>query len=328
MPDRHMITGGAGFVAATLARRLIAEGNHVLLIDDLSRGSLANLGDLAGHPRLRFRQIDCADVEALRAATEEWLGTGDHGPDSGGAVVWHLAANSDIPAGIDDPCIDLRRTFLTTFAVLQAMRDLRLRTLHFASSSAIYGDLGDRVAEEDAGPLAPISNYGAMKLASEAQISAAVETFLPRASVFRFPNVVGVPATHGVILELVRKLRADPAVLDVLGDGTQRKPYLHVEELVDAMLFVAARVPGRHVVCNIGPEDDGVTVREIAEAVRDRVSPGAVIRYGPEPRGWVGDVPCFRYSVTRLRDFGWSPRLGSAAAILRAVDEIAGQENA
>jgi UDP-glucose 4-epimerase len=238
--------------------------------------------------------------------------------------VWHLAANSDIPAGIEDPTIDLQRTFLTTVGVLAAMRAHGVPTLHFASSSAIYGDLGMREIYEDIGPLEPISNYGAMKLASEAQIRAAVEAYLPRANIFRFPNVIGVPATHGVIMDFMAKLRVNPDRLDVLGDGSQQKAYLHVDDLVEAMVHIAAQ-DGRYLVYNIGPTDDGVTVRWIAETVRDHVSPGAAIHFGEGSRGWVGDVPRFRYSTARLRAAGWAPRIGSQDAVRRAVVEIAQQ---
>jgi len=240
--------------------------------------------------------------------------------------IWHMAANSDIPAGIEDPHIDLRDTFLTTFELLRIAREYKIASFNFASSSAIYGDLGDVPAHEAIGPLEPISNYGAMKLASEAQIRAAVEAFLPRANIFRFPNVIGAPATHGVIVDFVRKLRSTPSRLEVLGNGSQRKPYLHVDDLVDAMLFIERDATGRYNVVNIGPRDVGVSVRFIAEAVRDRVSPKAEIAFGEGDRGWVGDVPRFNYDTGRLSGMGWEPRLDSQAAVLRAVDEIARQE--
>jgi UDP-glucose 4-epimerase len=315
----HVITGGAGFVAVNLARRLLADGQSVVALDDLSRGRRADLAEFVPAPGFTFEKVDCADPESLTQAVGELPGPVEH--------LWHLAANSDIPAGIADPRIDLRRTFMTTFAVLEAMRRRQIPELHFASSSAIYGDHGDREIHEDIGPNEPISNYGAMKQASEAQIRAAVEAGLSRADIFRFPNVVGVPATHGVILDFVRKLSVTPTRLEVLGDGTQQKPYLHVEDLVDAMLHVAA-LPGRYKVFNIGPSDPGVTVRAIAETVRDLVSPQAEIVYGDQPRGWVGDVPRFRYSVRRLAESGWSPSLTSEQAVLRAAREIVRQEQA
>ncbi len=315
-----LLSGGAGFISQTLIRRLLEAGLRVVAVDNLVRGCREFVAEFESRSDFEFREIDCSLISDVRRTLEEC------GKAAGAVHIWHLAANSDIPAGIEDPTIDLRDTFLTTFELLRAAREFDVASFNFASSSAIYGDLGDVPAREDSGPLEPISNYGAMKLASEAQIRAAVEAFLPRANIFRFPNVIGVPATHGVIVDLVRKLKATPARLDVLGDGSQRKPYLHVDDLVDAMLFIAREARGRHNVLNIGPHDVGVSVRYIAEAVRDRVSPSAEIHFGEGDRGWVGDVPRFSYDTGRLTEMGWTPRLNSEQAVLRAVDEIARQE--
>jgi UDP-glucose 4-epimerase len=315
-----LITGAAGFVGVNLARAMLERGETVVGMDNFCRGTPQNLAPLLDHPCFHFHEVDLHDIETYR---DTLVGAHDKHPVT---EIWHLAANSDIPAGVEDPTVDLRDTFITTFTTLVLMRELGIGTLAFASSSAIYGELGDRPLTEDVGPLFPISNYGAMKLASEAAISAAVESHLERAMLFRFPNVVGVPATHGVILDLTRKLAATPQALEVLGNGTQQKSYLHVEELIDAMLFIRDHDAGRLACYNIGATDAGVTVRFIAETVRDRVSPRATINFGKGDRGWVGDVPKFKYSVAKLEGLGWRPRLGSEKAIRRAVEEIAGQE--
>lgn len=314
-----LVAGAAGFIGTRLVERLIRAGHHVVALDNLRRGRLAHLKRWEGHPQLTWVEADAADA-ALPELAAGWR------TPSPITEIWHLAANSDIPAGIENPQVDLHDTFLTTHQLLRVARNLGVKRFMFASSSAIYGDLGDTEITEDVGPLMPISNYGAMKLASEAQISAAVEAFLPQAFLFRFPNVVGVPATHGVLLDFVRKLQRDPSRLDVLGNGTQRKSYLHVAELLDAMLHIMQRSDARRNVFNIGPTDEGVNVRWIAEQVVARVSPNARVHYGTSDRGWVGDVPKFRYSVQRLAALGWQPRLDSAGAIRRAVDEIACQQ--
>ncbi len=240
--------------------------------------------------------------------------------------VWHLAANSDIPAGIESSEIDLRDTYMTTFNTLKVMEERGIKALMFASSSAIYGDLGDRELTEETGPLFPISNYGAMKLASEAAITAAAEKFLTKALLFRFPNVVGVPATHGVILDFIRRLCEAPDRLDVLGDGTQKKSYLHVSDLVDAMLLIQDRATKKVDAFNIGPTDDGVFVRQIAEETVAAVAPGATLHYGAGNKGWIGDVPHFTYSTAKVRALGWEPELNSLEAVRRAIGEIAAQE--
>ncbi len=309
-----LISGGAGFIGPNLIRRLVEAGHDVAVADNFSRGRRENLG----------AEVHVIAVDLARPDSVEIVAKALHGRSVG--EVWHLAANSDIPAGVEDASVDLRDTFLSTFHLLEVARGLGARQFRFASSSAVYGDCGTQQIAETLGPLLPISNYGAMKLASEAQISAAAESVVERASIFRFPNVVGTPATHGVLLDFVRKLRRDPSRLEVLGDGTQQKAYLHVTDLVDAMLFASARQTQRRDVLNIGPVDDGVTVRWIAEQVCARVAPGAKIVYGSGNKGWVGDVPRFRYCTDKLHALGWQPTMNSETAVLRAIAEIAVQE--
>ncbi len=263
------------------------------------------------NPRFHFFDEDLTDAGALRKVVAAFPVT----------TVWHLAANSDIGAGVADANVDLRDTFLTTFNLLLAMRETGIQRLAFSSTSAVYG-VHDTILEETTGPLFPISNYGAMKLASEALISAAVESFLERAWIFRFPNVIGPRATHGIIFDLFTKLSKNPPDLEVLGDGMQQKPYLHVFELLDAMLLICERAPDALNWYNIGPPDEGATVRKIAEAVRREAAPDKPIRFTGGSKGWVGDVPRFRYSIEKLKKLGWSPRLTSAEAVEKAVAEI------
>lgn len=315
-----LITGGAGFIANTLIDHLLSEKRTVVTFDNLRLGSRDNLQRFMSNPNFRFVNVDIASRADLRKAME--LATAI-GPIE---EIWHLAANSDIPSGVSNSDIDLRDTFLTTFELLRCLKDFPVERFLFASSSAIYGDQGEAFIHEGIGPLFPISNYGAMKLASEAQISAAIESHVHQAICFRFPNVVGVPATHGVILDFVRKLSANPKELQVLGDGSQQKAYLHVSDLVNMLIKVRDSASEKRNVINVGPMDDGVTVRWIAEQVVARVSPNARIHYGVGNKGWVGDVPRFKYSTDKLQSLGLSPILDSKAAILRAINEIAHQQ--
>ncbi len=314
------VTGAAGFIGSHLVDRLLAAGHRVIGIDNLVLGRRENLAQALQSKRFAFHKQDINDyplcLELLNAETQ------------GGPIdtVWHLAANSDIPAGVANPDVDLTRTFMTTFNVLKLMHALHIPQLCFASTSAIYGDL-DKVLTEDTGPLFPISNYGAMKLASEGIISAALERYLKQAWIFRFPNVVGSRATHGAIYDFIRKLRQNPKELEVLGDGSQQKPYLHVRELIDAMMFLFERANDRLNYFNIAPEGSATTVKEIAETVVRHVAPGATIRYTGGSKGWVGDVPKFQYSIAKLKAAGWKPAMTSTEAIELAVKEIT-SENA
>tara|TARA_A100001015_G_scaffold191135_1_gene212970 strand:- start:107 stop:1042 length:936 start_codon:yes stop_codon:yes gene_type:complete len=310
---KKLIIGGAGFIGSVLVKRMLEEEENLIVIDKLSLGS-TNFIDTN---KLDFHNIDINDIDkVLRILDEQTIDE-----------VWHLAANSNIPLGIDDINVDLHDTFNSTVSTLEIMKRISCKKIYFSSSSAIYG-LNKNRLHEDIGPLMPISNYGAMKLASEALISASLESFLDKVCIFRFPNVVGVPATHGVIFDFIKKLKKDMTNLDVLGNGTQQKPYLHVSELIEAMYFINNNTSNGLNYYNIGAMDDGVSVKQIAEETVKLVSPNANINYQTTDRGWVGDVPKFYYSVDKLQKLGWSPRMSSLEAIQRAIKEIASQEDA
>jgi UDP-glucose 4-epimerase len=307
-----LVTGAAGFIGSHLVDRLLEAGHRVIGIDNLVLGKTSNLSQASQNPNFQFRELDVNETSACLDFLHDEM------KREAIQAVWHLAANSDIQAGVKNPDVDLRLTFLTTFNVLKMMEQLGIRQIIFASTSAIYGDLGS-VLKENSGPLFPISNYGAMKLASEAILSAALEKFLERVWICRFPNVVGGRATHGAIYDFLKKLRTNPKELEVLGDGTQEKPYLHVNELIDAMLFIFKNARERLNFFNIAPEKGATTVRYMAEAVVRAAAPGAAIRYTGGSKGWVGDVPRFSYSMEKLRALGWIPKLSSNEAVELAI---------
>ncbi len=318
MHQQHLVTGAAGFIGSHLVDRLLAAGQDVLGVDKLSLGRRTNLASALANERFRLIVGDLNDPACL--AELENIGRGR--PID---VVWHLAANSDIAAGAASPDPDLQDTLLTTVQMLRLMRSLGIGRIVMASTSAIYGDLGRRLSE-DTGPLLPISNYGAMKLASEAAISAALENHLQQVWICRFPNVVGPRATHGAIFDFVRKLRQNPAELIVLGDGRQTKPYIHVSELLDAMLFIQQRAGERMNYYNIGSASGATSVAFIAESVVKIVAPAATIRYTGGSKGWSGDVPRFDYASDKLTALGFRPQLSSDEAVLRAAAEIAREQ--
>jgi UDP-glucose 4-epimerase len=235
-----------------------------------------------------------------------------------------MAANSDISRGGQDTLRDLRLTFMTTFEVLDAMRQHQVKQIVFASSSAVYGDRDD-VLHESGGPLNPVSLYGAGKLCSEAYISAFVANFDMQGWVCRFPNVVGERATHGVIYDFIKRLKGDGKRLQILGNGQQEKPYLYVKDLVDAMAFIWRKSGAAHNCFNIGVP--GVTkVTRIAEMVVEEMGLADVqFEYTGGTRGWVGDVPRFQYDASRLEMLGWQAPRNSDASVRLAIKRILGK---
>ena len=308
---RILVTGGAGFIGSHLCDRLLESGASVCSVDNLHLGRRRNIEHLAGNPRFRFIELDVLDRPALSALFA----------DARFDAVFHLAANSDIAAGVADPELDLRLNHLTTTSVLETMRTHGVRRLFFASTSAIFGET-TALLDENFGPLQPISFYGASKLAAEAYVSAYAHLFAVAAVVLRFPNVVGERATHGVIYDFLRKLEKDPAELEVLGDGRQTKPYLYVADLIDAIVLAWEKSSAALAVyhaAGIG----STSVREIAEiVVAEAGRPSTRIRYRGGDRGWPGDVPKFSYDISRLQALGWQPRRHSTDAVRLATQRI------
>lgn len=308
---RTLVTGGAGFIGSHLCDRLLDRGEQVWCLDNLRLGRRRNIEHLATSTAFHFVELDLLDPTSVGTLFEEVEFD----------AVFHLAANSDIAAGAGNFRLDLELNQLTTVAVLEAMRLHKVKRIFFASTSAIFGET-DALLHEDFAPLKPISFYGASKLAAEAYVSVFAHTFGGRAVVLRFPNVVGEHATHGVIYDFLRKLEANSSKLEVLGDGKQLKPYLYVSDLVGAILTAWDKAEAPFAVYHAA--GIGMTsVREIAEIVVAAAGHADTqIMYTGGDRGWPGDVPRFRYDVSRLQALGWRPALESTEAVRHAVERI------
>ena len=304
---RVFVTGGAGFIGSNLAERLLDDGHEVTAHDNLSLGRRENLRACTAREGFRFIQGDLLDREATASHLR------------GHDVVFHMAANSDIEAGGRETDTDLRQGTLATYNVLEGMRLADLRQVVFASTSAVYGEAATVPTPEDHGPLFPISFYGASKLACEGLLSAFEHNYGIQAWIFRFANIVGDHGTHGAVVDFLRKLRQDPSVLTILGDGRQAKPYLYVKECVDGMIFGWRNAVGPVNCFNLTCPGATAATR-IAEIVAEELGLGPVPhRFTGGSRGWKGDVPQVRLDPSRLAGLGWSAQLDSDAAVRAAA---------
>ena len=308
-----LVTGGAGFIGSHLCDVLIANGHNVTVVDNLVLGKVENIEHLINNPNFRFFKEDLNNDHAMDIIFKD--GEFD--------MVYHLAANSDIQKGGKDPMVDYQLTFNTTFNVLQMMKKYEVKKFFFASTSAIYGETYD-VLNEDYGPLKPVSNYGAGKLASEAFISAFASTYHIQTWITRFPNVVGERFTHGVIYDFIHKLQKNPNELEVLGNGEQCKPYVYVKDLVAGIQFVINNSNEPYNVYMLG-SDTRTKVKEIAAMVIEEMGLNASIRYTGGDRGWVGDVPEFRYDLTKVNNLGWKASYDSNGAVRKAIQMALGK---
>ncbi|HET8547570.1 MAG TPA: NAD-dependent epimerase/dehydratase family protein [Bryobacteraceae bacterium] len=314
VPGRYFIAGGAGFIGSHFTDRLLADRSveRVTLYDNFSSGREWHFERHLRDARLQVIRGDVKDLESLTAAV------------AGHDVVIHLASNPDIARAVTEPTIDFYEGTLLTNNVVEAMRRCGARTILYASGSGVYGDLGELTIPEDHGPLLPVSTYGASKLGGEALICAYCAMFGLTGRAFRFGNVVGPRQTHGVGFDFLRRLLEDPTRLRILGDGTQSKSYIHVEDVVCAVLTAHERASETFHVYNVAT-GDYITVTEIAYLAVECAGLRAEdvrFEYTGGDRGWKGDVPVVRLDTSRIRSLGWTNARGCREALADSMQAI------
>ncbi len=312
-----------------MAERFLSQGHQVTCFDNLILGKREFVPSAA-----TFIEDDLLNLDRVVTAMK------------GHDLVVHLAANSDISQGVEKSDVDLRNGTIATFNTLEAMRKTGVHDILFASTSAIYGEASVKPTPESYGPLFPISFYGASKLGCEGLVSSFAHNCGFRAVVFRFANIVGPRSTHGAIHDFTGRLLKDSSVLKVLGNGTQQKSYLHVEDCIDGMLFAwnhfmskpapsesssptASQNSTRELFQCFNLASHGVSnvkflaatvVQEFAAAKKLSVIPK--LEFGESDRGWVGDVAFTWLDGSRLEALGWKAKLQSNEAVEKAVREI------
>jgi UDP-glucose 4-epimerase len=306
MSDTVFVTGAAGFIGSNLVDRLLADGHRVIGWDNLSTGQPAFLDPARAHSAFTFIQGDNLDLPALTQAMR------------GSDLVFHLAANADVRFGTEHPRRDLEQNTIATFNVLEAMRANGVRRVAFSSTGSVYGEATVFPTPEDAPFPVQTSLYGASKLAGEGLLHAYAGGFNFQVFVFRFVSILGERYTHGHVFDFYRKLLANPAEIEVLGDGKQRKSYLYVQDCLSAMLTVIGTSTAPLNVYNLGA-DEYCTVDQSLGWITEHLGLTPTRRYTGGERGWIGDSPFIFLDTAKVRALGWRPTLSIRDAVIRTL---------
>ncbi len=309
MVKKVVVTGGAGFIPSHLDDILVDKGYDVTAIDVIEKKRCHNIEHLFEKDNFHYVEMDITDVDAFVKQTEDC------------DFIYHLAANSDIQNGGQNPSIDYKNTFQTTRSVLEAMRINGIKDMFFSSTSAVYGDIKGQL-DEMTGGLKPISYYGASKLASEALISAYSYMNDFNALIFRFPNVIGPRLTHGVIFDFIRKLKKNPKTLQILGNGKQNKQYVYVTDLTKGIYDFSEKIEDGLSLYNVSTESF-TDVNTIADLVCERMGLDDVkYEYSGGNCGWKGDVPSFDYNVSKAKKRGWKYNFNSTDSVRETLKNV------
>jgi len=309
-----LVTGGAGFIGSHLVDALLKRGYDVSVLDDLSSGKREFLEHCMD--RIGFLEMDLVGDSVDLAGVLKDIDQ-----------VYHVAANPDVRIGADDTWTSVEQNIIATYNLLEAMRTARPgnpASIAFTSTSTVYGNATVLPTPEDYGPLMPISQYGASKLAAEALISAFSDNFGMKASVFRFANVVGSRSTHGILFDFYHKLKKDPGKLEILGDGLQRKSYIHVSDCVEGVIHATEKQTTDFEYMNVGTEDF-VEIRQIPDIVTGAMGLKDVeyaYTGGHKGAGWKGDVKYMSLAVDKILSTGWTYRYNSRGSLEKAMREI------
>jgi UDP-glucose 4-epimerase len=304
---KAFVTGAAGFIGSNLVDRLLAAGFSVVGYDNFSTGLREFVAGALTHPEYRLIEGDVLDPSQLAAAM------------AGSNIVFHLQANADVRFGLEHPRKDLEQNAIATFNVLEAMRGNGIKDIVFSSTGSIYGD-AEVVPTPETAPF-PIqtSLYGASKLAGEGLIMAYCEGFNFRSWIFRFVSILGERYTHGHVFDFYKQLLADPTRLAVLGDGTQRKSYLYVNDCIDAIFCALRQAPAKINLFNLGTPEY-CQVNDSIGWITGHLGYAPQLAYSGGSRGWVGDNKFIFLDTARIRALGWQPKLTIREGIVRTVD--------
>jgi UDP-glucose 4-epimerase len=304
---RFFVSGCAGFIGSNLTDRLLAADHQVVGYDNFSTGKADFLETASRSNQFTLITGDLLDSEKLPGAM------------AGCDFVFHLAANADVRFGTDHPRKDLEQNTIATMNVLEAMRANGVRRIAFSSTGSVYGEASCIPTPENASMPLQTSLYGASKLAAEGFIEAFCEGFGMQAYIFRFVSILGERYTHGHVVDFYKQLRIHPEYLDVLGNGSQRKSYLYVQDCLDAMLLAIESAPARVNIFNLGV-DEYCEVKDSIGWMCGHLGITPELRYSGGDRGWIGDNPFIFLDCAAMRSLGWRPKLSIQQAVIRTVE--------
>ncbi|MEI6393842.1 MAG: NAD-dependent epimerase/dehydratase family protein [Verrucomicrobiota bacterium] len=308
---RCFITGAAGFIGSNLADRLLADGKTVIGWDNFSTGQETFIADALKRPNFKLVRGDNLDLDALTKAMV------------GCDTVFHFAANADVRFGLNHPRKDLEQNTIATFNVLEAMRANGIKTIAFSSTGSVYGEAEAIPTPENAPFPTQTSLYASSKLAGEGMISAYCEGYGFEGYIFRFVSILGERYTHGHVFDFYKQLLDHPDRMEVLGDGSQRKSYLYVQDCVDAMLQVmslgtAKKAKHRADIYNLGT-DEYVRVNDSIGYICGALGLTPKLAYTGGNKGWVGDNPFIFLDTKKIRATGWKTTLTIEQGIIRTL---------
>jgi len=310
---QFFITGCAGFIGSNLTDRLLSDGHSVIGYDNFSTGQRAFLDSAQKSSHFSLVQGDTLDLSTLTPAM--------HGCD----FVFHFAANADVRFGTDHPRRDLEQNTIATYNVLESMRANGIKRIAFSSTGSVYGEAAVIPTPEDAPFPIQTSLYAASKLAGESLISAYCEGFGFQSWIFRFVSILGKRYTHGHVFDFYKQLKDDPTQLRVLGNGKQRKSYLHIEDCLDAMLIAMGKANEKVNIFNLGV-DGYCEVNDSIGWISKTLGVTPTLNYAGGERGWIGDNPFIFLETKKIRSLGWVPKHSIPEGVVKTVEFLRNNE--
>lgn len=307
-----LITGGAGFIGSHITEKLIVSGINVKVLDNLVTGRKENLESCWGKKNFQFFEQDLGNLD-----NSDFLDNVE--------IVFHMAADPEVRTGYDKPENSFNQNIVNTFNLLQKIRHSKVKKIIFASSSSVYGDAKLLPTPESYSPLLPISHYGASKLACEALVSSFCYNYDIDGIIIRPANVIGDRGRHGLIWDLVHKLKKDQTKLEILGDGKQTKSFIHISDGIEGIFHMINNTKERVDVFNIGSEDS-IEIINVAKIVCKNMNLDNINIFTKggtdDGRGWKGDIKKAHLDIAKLKSLDWNVKLSSLEAVDLTSQEI------